>query len=58
MRMSPLFWVVYQLHTDALRGDQTVVVCVHVLLNSSQKALWVGQRTVECVSQFVDFLWR
>lgn len=52
MKTLPLFWFVYQLH------DQTVVVCVHLLLNSSQKALWVGQRAVERVSQFVYFLWR
>lgn len=38
--------------------DQTVLVCEQELLNSPQKALWVGQRAVECVSQFVYFLWR
>lgn len=40
-----------------LTVDQTVVVCVHELLNSSQKALWVRQCAVKRVSQFVYFLW-
>lgn len=48
MKTLPLFWFV--LSTQFCAGTKKWWAYVHAcFLNSSQKALWVRQRTVECV---------